>query len=102
MAGPLLEGVASALGRGFGAGRDGRQLEGDRREIARPAIQADAAQLRREAGELQIRVGAQMDIRAEHAGADQGNFDFSVHWFLRGDSLTSANAGKEKKRGQGY
>jgi hypothetical protein len=46
-------------------------------------VQAETAQLRGQAGALHIRVSAQMDITAEHAGADQGDFDFSFHWVLK-------------------
>jgi hypothetical protein len=80
----LPENFASAFSGGFRSGRNRRQIERDGRQIARPTVKANAAQLRRHARALQIRLSAQMDISAEHAGADQGNFDFSFHWVLKG------------------
>jgi hypothetical protein len=62
-------------------------------------VQADAPQLRRQAGALQIRVSTQMDICAEHAGANQGDFDFTFHWVLKGH-LTLLPRKARKARGK--
>ena len=49
------------------------------REIARPLVESDARELPPNPKPLQIRISAQMDIAAEHAGASEGDFDGAIY-----------------------
>ena len=89
VAGPFLEMGLGAAGGGFGARGDGDQVELHRGEIARPFIEADAGELPGDAEALEIGVGAEMDVAAKHAGADEGDLDGVSH----GDLLGVGRAG---------
>ncbi|OQC24060.1 MAG: hypothetical protein BWX68_02451 [Verrucomicrobia bacterium ADurb.Bin063] len=72
---PALEVSPGAPGGCFGARRHRGQLEPDRGQVPRPAVQSHPPELRAEPGALQIRVGPRMHVAAKHSGSNQRDLD---------------------------
>lgn len=75
MPGEAFEEGGRFLRRGLRTRRHGHEVKFHRREVAGVFVQPDAGQLPGDAEALEVRVGTQVDISAEHAGTDESEFD---------------------------
>ena len=79
VAGPFLECCGGLLGGLLRARGDGDEVELHRREVARELVEPDARELAGDAEALEVGVGAQVDVAAKHAGADESDLDRGFH-----------------------
>ena len=77
---PCLEIRLGAFGRRLRAGRHGHQFKLYGREIAGPMVEAHPPELPGDAEALQVGVGTEVNIAAEHAGSREGDFDRPAGW----------------------
>ena len=82
VSGPFRELPPRASRRSLRARGHGDQLELHAASVARPVVEPDARELAGDAEALQVGVGAQVDVAAEHAGADEGDLDSVFHAIL--------------------
>jgi hypothetical protein len=79
MAGPFRKRGGGFFGGLLRARGDGDEVELHGGEIAAELVEADARELAGDAEALEVGVRAEVDIAAEHAGADEGDFDDGFH-----------------------
>src|SRR5207249_3374424 len=92
MAGPILERGGGFPGGLLRARGDGDEVELHRRGVAVELVEADARELAGDAEALEVGVGAEVNVAAEHAGADEGDFDGGFHEVRRAHLIHGANA----------
>jgi hypothetical protein len=79
VAGEILEGCGGLPGRFLTACGHGDEIKLHPGEFTRVFVQSDARELSGDAEALQVRVSTRVNISAEHAGADKGDFDGGFH-----------------------